>query len=77
MLGLVLSTSSADENISGQHDLATKSKNSGLNGSRYSKMDQVKLVEDSLYKILLGPFLTTLAQIIVMVIKKILNTSAT
>ena len=40
-------------------------------------MDQVKLVEDSLYKILLGPFLTTLAQIIVMVIKKILNASAT
>ena len=48
MLGLVLSTSSADENISRQHDLATKSKNSGLNGSRYSKMDQVKLVEGSL-----------------------------
>ena len=48
MLGLVLSTSSADENISRQHDLATKLKNSGLNGSRYSKMDQVKLVEDSL-----------------------------
>ena len=30
-------------------------------GTKYSRMDQVKFVEDSLYKNLLGPFLNTLS----------------
>ena len=31
------------------------------NRTKYSRMDQVKFVEDSLYKILFGPFLNTLS----------------
>ena len=34
-----------------------------INRSRYSRMDQVKFVEDSLQKILLGPFLNALTHI--------------
>ena len=30
-------------------------------GAKYSRMDQVKFVEDSLKKVLLGPFLNTLS----------------
>ena len=37
-----------------------KGKTSGL---RYSRIDEVKLVEDSLLKILLGPFLNTLTHL--------------
>ena len=32
------------------------------NGTKYSKMDQEKFVEDNLQKILLGSFLNTLSQ---------------
>ena len=31
------------------------------NGTKYSRMDQTKFVEDSLQKFLLGPFLSTLS----------------
>ena len=34
-----------------------------LNGSRYSRMDQVKIFKGCLPQILLGPFLNTLTQI--------------
>ena len=34
-----------------------------LDGSSYSRMDQVKFVEDSFWKTFAGPFLNTLTQI--------------
>ena len=45
---------------------ARKTINNGLNfthlfGTKYSRMDQVKFVGDSLYKISLSPFLNTLS----------------
>ena len=33
-------------------------------GSRYSRMDQVKFVEDSLQKVLRGPFVNTLTHLL-------------
>ena len=35
----------------------------GTNGTKYSRMDQVKFVEDSRYKVLFGPFLNTFSLI--------------
>ena len=36
-----------------------------LNGPKYSRMEQVKLVEENLLKILLGPFLNTFPQMFI------------